>query len=83
MKNRRETATGYHAIDSRYFEKKMIALFDAITPQKEEYELVETYEALKITNEYPMKESYDMLPIRKRDLSSKEKKLIEKYLGES
>jgi len=83
MKNKRETATGYHAIDSVYFEKRMIALFDAITPQKEAYELVETYEPLQIKEEHEIKESYDMLPIIKRDLSLLEKKLIEKYLSES
>lgn len=82
MKNKRETMTGYHAIDSVYFEKRMIALFDSINPQKEQYTLVETYEPLQIKEEHEIKESYDMLPIRKRDLSLKEKKLIEKYLGD-
>jgi hypothetical protein len=73
----------YIRIDSDFFQDRLSALLELFEDHedKERYALAETYEPLEVKPLEPEhRESFDLLPMRKRDLTKREKRLIEKYL---
>ena len=84
MKKKTETATGYLSISSDAFQQRLSALLSPFEDYEYRalYEVVDTYEPLKIINEeLYLKQSFHTY-MRKRDLSLKEKEMIEKYISE-
>ena len=76
-------SAAYIRIDSVEFQNRLSALLEIFENYKgkERYALAETYEPLEVKPLEPEhRESFELLPIIKRDLTIKEKKLIEKYL---
>lgn len=75
--------TNYIRIDSKEFENRLGVLLELFEDykDKERYALAETYEPLEVKPPEPEYiESFNLLPMRKRDLTVKEKQLIEKYM---
>lgn len=78
------SSTHYIRIDSFEFQNRLSAVLELFEDysDKERYALAETYEPLEIKPlELEHRESFELLPIRKRYLTTKEKRLIEKYLN--
>lgn len=83
MKNKRETATGYLSINSNAFEKRIAEVLSPFEDYEHRalYEVVETYKPLEIVNEeLYLKQSYNTY-MRKRELTLKEKEMIDDYLA--
>lgn len=76
------TKTPYIRLDSKEFQNRLFTLLELFEDynDKERYVLAETYKPLEVKPLAPEhKESFELLPIIKRDLTKREKKLIEKY----
>lgn len=72
----------YVRIDSIEFQNRLSATLELFEDYKgkERCSIVETYEPLEVKPLEPEYiESFNLLPIRKRDLTKREKRLIEKY----
>lgn len=77
-------STHYIRIDSLEFQNRLSAVLELFEDykDKERYSIVETYGPLEVKPLEPeYVESFNLLPIRKRYLTTKEKRLIEKYLN--
>jgi len=75
-------STPYIRIDSLAFQNRLSALLELFEDYqyKERCSIVETYEPLEVKPLEPgCIESFELLPMRKRDLTKREKRLIEKY----
>lgn len=76
--------THYIRIDSVEFQNRLSALLELFEEykDKERYSIVETYKPLEVKPLEPeYVASFDLLPMIKRDLTKKEKKLIDDYLA--
>lgn len=75
-------SAAYIRIDSKEFQNRLSAVLELFEDynDKERYSVVEAYEALEVKPLEPeYVESFDLLPMRKKDLTKREKRLIEKY----
>jgi hypothetical protein len=75
-------SAAYIRIDSVEFQNRLSTLLELFEDynDKERYALAETYEPLEVKPLEPEhRESFELLPIIKRDLTKREKRLIEKY----
>ncbi len=77
------TSNKYIRIDSDSFQSSLSSILELFEDyeDKERYRIVETHKPLEtkpLEREY--KNSYELTPIRKRDLSIKEKNMIQDYL---
>lgn len=74
------SATHYIKIDSREFQNRLSAVLELFEDYKERYSIVETYEPIEVKPLEPeYVESFNLLSIRRKDLTKREKRLIEKY----
>lgn len=83
MKIKKETATGYLSINSNAFEKRITEILSPFEDYEHRvlYEVVETYEPLEVQNgELYLKQSFHTY-MRKRELTLKEKEMIDDYLA--
>jgi hypothetical protein len=83
MKKKTETATGYLSMASDAFQRRISAILSPFEDYEYRalYKVVDTYEPLEIINEeLYLKQSFHTY-MRKRDLSSEEKEMIEEYLA--
>lgn len=79
-------STPYIRIDSLEFQNRFSAILELFEDYKgkERYSIVETYEPIEVMPLEPKYvESFNLLPVRKKYLTAKEKKLIKKYLNNS
>ena len=78
------SATHYIRIDSREFQNRLYSTLELFEDYKgnERYSMVETYEPLEVKPLEPeCIESFNLLPIRKKYLKKRERKMIDDYLA--